>query len=331
MEPDKKPEDEAKPEEGESLEGAQNEDENALESTDNGESGESKEEAPLPDNKPGGLKGFIQRFNLYLVLFGFVLVIAGVVIGIAYLEGKKTNQTVLKGQDLSSTVLSQLAASDATVGDAKQVLNVQANAVFAGKVLVRSSLETAGNLQVGGSVILNTLSVSDTSSLGQVNVSKNLAVSGDVGIQGQLSVSRGLQVTGNGTFSGSITAPQITTPNLQLNGDLVLTHHITAGGSIPARQVGIAVGAGGTASVSGSDTAGSVSVNTGSSTVAGCFITLTFAQRYTSTPHVIVTPIGPDAGFLDFYVNRTSTQFSICDSTAPPTGTSFGFDYFVVN
>ena len=331
MEPaEKKPEE--GPAEGESLEATP--DENALDpkTEETSESSDTKDDAPLPsEKKPGGVKGFVKRFNLYLLLFAFVLVIAGIVIAIAYLEGKKSNQTTLKGQDLSSTVLSQLAASDATVGDAKQVLNVQANAVFAGKVLVRNSLETAGNLQVGGTVTLNTLTVSDTSTLGQVNISKNLAVSGDVGIQGQLSVSKGLQVTGNGTFSGSITAPQITTPNLQLNGDLILTHHITAGGSIPSRQVDIAVGAGGTASVSGSDTAGSVSINTGSNTAAGCFITLTFAQKYSSTPHVVITPVGTDAGMLDYYVNRTSTQFSICDSTAPPTGTSFGFDYFVVN
>ncbi len=189
----------------------------------------------------------------------------------------------------------------------------------------------AGNLQVSGGATLGSLTVTDTTSLGQVQVSKNLAVNGDTGVQGQLSVAKGLQVTGNGTFSGTLTAPQITTNAFTLNGDLVLTHHITAGGPQPSRSVGSAVGAGGTATVSGSDTSGSVSINTGTGATAGCFVTINFAQKYNSAPRVIATPIGADAGSLNYYITRTLTSFSICDATAPTASLSFGFDYFIVN
>jgi hypothetical protein len=287
--------------------------------------------AAAPVKKQGGFKALLRRFNVYLIMFLFVLVVAGVVIALTYFQSKNTTNTTIKTTDLSSSVLNQLAASDATVGDAKQVLNVQANAIFAGKVLVRSSLETAGNLQVGGSTTLNTLSVTDTSTFGQVQISKNLAVTGDAGIQGGLTVSKGLQVTGGGSFSGPLTAPQITTQTFQLNGNLVLTSHITAGGPLPSRSSGPAVGSGGTSSISGSDTAGTVNISTGSNTVPGCFITITFAQRYTDAPRVIITPIGAQAGDVNYYVNRTATSFSICDSSAAPTGASFGFDYFIVN
>ncbi|MDB5169040.1 MAG: hypothetical protein JWO41_396 [Candidatus Saccharibacteria bacterium] len=295
-------------------------------------------DATDPNKKPeeatkerGGLKAFIKRFNIYLIMFLFVIVLAGVVIALTYFQSKKTTDTTIKSADLSSSVLNQLATSDATVGDAKQVLNVQANAIFAGKVLVRSSVETAGSLQVGGNTTLSALNVTDTSTFGQVQVGKNLAVSGDAGIQGQLSVSKGLQVTGSGSFSGPLSAPQITTSTFQLNGNLVLTSHITAGGPLPSRTSGPALGSGGTSTVSGSDTAGTININTGSNTIPGCFLTITFAQRFTDAPRVIVTPVGADAGTLSYYVTRTATQFSVCDSTAAPTGASFGFDYFIVN
>lgn len=290
----------------------------------------SDKEIVLP-KQPGGLKAILRKFNIYLLLFIFVLFLAGVVVVIAYFQGKQGGKPAIKSGDLSASTLSQLATTDATVGEAKQTLSVQANAVFAGKVLVRNTLEVGGNLQVNGGVTLSNIIVTDTATLGQVQVGKNLAVAGDTGIQGQLSVAKGLQVTGNGTFSGSVTAVQLTTGALTLNGDLVLTHHITAGGPQPSRSSGPALGAGGTASVSGSDTSGSVSINTGSGASAGCFVTITFAQKYSDAPHVIATPIGSDAGKLDYYVTRNATSFSICDASTPPAGASFAFDYFVVN
>src|SRR5206468_4683422 len=109
------------------------------------------------------------------------------------------------------------------------------------------------------------------------------------------------------------------------NSDLTLTHHIIAGGATPGRNNGSALGGGGSASVSGSDTAGTVSINVGSSPPSGCFVTVNFTQKYSNTPHILLTPVGSGAGGLAYYVNRTSTNFSICDSATPPAGTSFAF------
>jgi hypothetical protein len=91
------------------------------------------------------------------------------------------------------------------------------------------------------------------------------------------------------------------------------------------------LGSGGSAAVSGSDTGGSVTINIGSGAAAGCFATITFAAKFNSTPRVLLTPVGADAGTVDYYVTRTNNSFSICDATAPPDGSSFGFDYFVLN
>jgi cytoskeletal protein CcmA (bactofilin family) len=269
-------------------------------------------------------------FNIYLLLFIFILVVAGVIIFLTYnysrkqAGGNKVNTTTL-----SQDTLDKLANSDATVGGSGQVLNVQSSAVFAGKVLARSDLEVAGNLQLGGSLNLPNIAVNDTANLGQVTVSKNLAVTGNVAVQGQQTIAGALQVGGTGRFTGALSAPQISTNSLQLNGDFILTRHLTIGGGTPSRSNGTALGSGGTASVSGSDTAGSVSINTGGGPGAGCFVTVTFTSRYNATPHVIVTPVGSAAGGLAYYINRSTTNFSICTSSAPPANTSFGFDYFV--
>ncbi len=278
-------------------------------------------------------KRLMARFlslNIYLLLFIFIIVVASLIIFLTYNYSRKQSQNKQANTtSLSQETLDQLANSDATVGTSDQVLNVQSSAVFAGKVLARSDLEVAGSLQLGGSLNLPNINVTDTANLGQVTVSKNLAVTGNVAVQGQQTIAGALQVGGTGRFNGSLSAPQISTNSLQLNGDLVLTRHITIGGGTPSRSNGTALGSGGTASVSGSDTAGSVSINTGSGPGAGCFITITFTSRFSSTPHVIVTPVGSAAGGIAYYINRSTSNFSICSSSAPPANASFGFDYFV--
>lgn len=284
------------------------------------------------EKKKGGGKSFFKRFNIYLLLFVFILVAAGGILAIAYFQSKKaTTATTLKTQDLTQAALDQIAGSDATVGNSQQVLNVQSSAVFAGKVLIKGGLEVAGNLQIGGTIALNDITVSGNSQFGQVQVSKNLAVTGDTGIQGALTLAKSLQVNGGATFGGPISAPQITTSNLQLNSDLVLTRHIVSGGATPGRSPGPALGGGGSASVSGSDTAGTVAINTGGGGNTGCFVTVNFTSRYNSTPRVLITPVGAAGGSIAYYTNRTTTNFSICTASPAPAGASFSFDYFVIN
>jgi cytoskeletal protein CcmA (bactofilin family) len=286
-------------------------------------------ESPAP--KSSRLKQLLPRFNIYLFLFGLILMSASTIIVIAYLQSQKNTITNnIQTQELTQSSLQQVANSDASVGSSQQILNVESSAVFAGQILARQNLEVAGNLQVGGTLALNNISANGTGQFGEVTISKNLSVDGDSGLQGSLTIAKSLQVNGTASFSGNLSAPQLTTPSLQLNGDLVLTHHISVGGSTPSRSQGSALGGGGTASISGSDSAGSININTGSSPAAGCFITINFATKFSATPHVIVSPVGSSAAGLAYYVTRSSTSFSICTNSPAPASSSFGFDYFVV-
>ncbi|HEY4964090.1 MAG TPA: hypothetical protein VIH90_05335 [Candidatus Saccharimonadales bacterium] len=281
--------------------------------------------------KPKAVKVFLSKFNIYLTMFGLLLLIAVIIIAVAYFQSKKASTSTIKSQGLSSSTLQQLANSDATVGGPQQVLNVESNAVFAGKVLIRGSLEVAGGLQVSGTVSFQNIAVSGTTNLQQASIAQALTVGSTLNVQGAGTFNQGIQVNGSGTFSGAITTPQLTTPNFQLNGDLTLTHHFIVGGPSPASSPGNALGSGGTASIGGSDTAGAVSVNTGGGPTAGCFITVNFASAYKQIPYVIVTPVGQAAGGLAYYITRNDSSFTICSASAAPANSSFAFDYFVVD
>jgi cytoskeletal protein CcmA (bactofilin family) len=320
-------------------------DENALETPDAGttpsETSDSStvdatsgKPSATPEEPPkkGGLKQTLRRFNIYLLFFLLILVVAGGIILVAYFQSQKSNTTTtLKTQELTQETLQQVAASDATVGSSGQILNVQSNAVFAGQVLVREGLQVAGNLQISGVVAFTSLTVSGTTQVGQLQVNGPLSVSGDTGLQGALTVAKSLQVSGGASFGGTVTAPQLTVGSLQLSNDLTLTHHIVTGGPRPAHSGGSALGSGGSASLDGSDTAGTININIGGSPSPGCFISITFTSKFGNTPHVMVTPIGSAAGGLAYYVTRSTSSFSLCDATAPPSGASFAFDYFVID
>ena len=289
--------------------------------------------APLKPSVAKQTQSWLLSLNIWLLLFVFVLVVAGVIAFFSYSYSKKKSGSggTINTTTLTPEVLSQLTKNDATVGSSGQVLYVQSSAVFTGKILARSDLEVAGNLVLGGLLNVPSINVAGNAGVGQLNVSRNMAVTGDTAIQGQVTISKTLQVGGSGTFTGPLSAPQITVGSLQLGGDLVISHHITAGGGTPGRSVGTALGSGGTASVSGTDTAGSVSINTGGGPPAGCFITVNFVTKFNSTPYVQVTPVGSSAGGIAYYVTKTTAGFSICTATAPPANANFGFDYFVIN
>jgi hypothetical protein len=295
------------------------------EPTKDGKKEKKKRKAP-------NVKGLAGKFNIYLLLFIFIMVIAGIVTFISYQQNKnaakKANQTI-STTPLSEEDLNKLRQTDVKVGDPKQILSVESNAIFAGKVLIRDSLEVAGQIKVGGPLNLPGISVSGTSVFDQVQIS-NLQVSGAVTIEGQLNVQSGLNVTGNLSVGGTISAGRLNIDTLSVNKDLQLSRHIDAGGGTPGSSGGGALGGGGTASVSGTDTAGTININTGGGAVAGCFITVNFTQSF-SSPHLVVTPVGFSAGAINYYINRSNSNFSLCTSNNPPSGTNFAFDYIVID
>lgn len=289
---------------------------------------------PEPQKKSfkNKLQSFFKKINIYFLLLILLVLVAGLVGFVSYQKNKEeTKKADISTSPLSQDVLDQLKQSDVRVGDPKQILSVESNAVFAGQVLIKGNLEVAGQIKSGVPLSLASLSVTGTTTFGKIQGS-DLQITGNSTIQGQLTVQKGLTVSGSASVSGLLTAAQLNIQNLEVSGDLKINKHIDAGGGTPGKSNGSALGAGGTSSISGTDTAGTVSINTGGSAGAGCFVNITFVQKYNGTPHIVITPVGSAGGSVDFYINKSgSTGFSICTSNAPPSGASFGFDYIVID
>ncbi len=290
------------------------------------------EDAPAT-KKLSPLRRLMRKLNVYFLLFLLVCIIATVFAVVSYLNSQKEPEVpTISSQGLSPEALKQLANTDASVGGKSQTLTIQGNAIIDGQTLMRGNLNVAGNIQAAGSLQGAGLTISGSSNLGQTQVN-SLQVAQNVAIQGTTTM-RDLSVSGTSTFSGAMTASQLTVTNLILSGNasLQIPNHIGFTGPTPGRSINTAVlGGGGTASISGSDTTGTVTINTGTNPGVGCFTRINFNRAFTNQPHVIISPIGPGAGKTQYYVERDRTGFSICAASAAPANQAFAFDYFITN
>jgi cytoskeletal protein CcmA (bactofilin family) len=321
------------------------EDSNSLENPEKDSSDDSSSEASKKTDsaiktvKKGGIsvkfRRLVSKLNVYLLVFILLVVIGLIVTFVSYQTSQEPAVTVTGTQELTQEAIDELVGSDSIVGDPKQLLTIESDSVFTGKVLIRDGLDVAGTITVGGSLSLPGITVSGTSTLGEV-VLNTLNVSGDVSIQGQVSIQQGLTVSGPVTFSGTLSAAAFAVEELSVNQDLTINRHIDAGGPTPGLSNGGALGSGGTATISGTDTAGTVTFNIGSGASSGVLATISFANPFGGTPHVVITPIASEgaatvSGTQKFYLsNRTTTSFSIATSGSLPAG-SISFDYIVLD
>ena len=307
-------------------------DTNSLDSTKNTE---TLNDAPRKKPKKSfseRVRELIAHVNIYLLLFIFVLLLAGFASFASYKSGKKAaTQNEVVTQNLSTEDLQGLKNNDTAVGDAKQTLTIASNAVFNGRVLVRDSLDVAGTLRIGGTLSVPGITVSGTSAFENVQVGNNLSVAGNGAVQGTLTVQKNLSVGGGATFAGAISAPSLSIDSLIMNKDIQLNRHIDAGGGTPRVSGGTAVGGAGTVSISGTDTAGTVNINFGTGLVAGILANISFNNNFNQTPHVVITPVGSSCANLNYYVNRTTAGFSIGTTNTGAPGSGCAFDYIVID
>ncbi len=270
-------------------------------------------------------KGIVNRLNVYLLLF-FLVIISGLIIFfVVFNSSQEPEVGIPESQELTQEAIDELVGSDAKVGDPKQLLTVESDSVFTGKVLIRDGLDVAGPIKVGGSLSLPGITVSGASAFDEVTLN-TLSIAGDATVQGQLSIQEGLTVSGPVTFSGTFSAAAFAIESLQVNQNLTLNRHIDAGGPTPGIASGAGVGSGGTVTISGTDTAGTVTINVGSGGGTGVLATITFGNAFDGTPHVVITPV--NAAAPNAYIsNRTSSGFSIT-STSQQT---VSFDYIAID
>jgi cytoskeletal protein CcmA (bactofilin family) len=282
--------------------------------------------------KPNPIKRIFHKVDVYLLGFILVMVLAGAFAMINYLNSKKVPKTpTISSQPLTASALKALASSGTSIGNSAQTLTLQGNVIFSGQVLMRSDLDVAGDEQIGGKLLVPSLTVSGTSNLATTQIN-TLQVAKDVTIQGNTTLAS-LTVSGASTFNGPVTAGAVTVTSLTIGGTGVLDvpNHIAFTGPSPGRSSinTNVLGAGGTASVNGSDNAGSININSGNDPTAGCYLLINFAKAYTTMPHVILSPIDAAAGATEYYAIKTTTGFSVCTDNAPAANQAFSYDYWV--
>lgn len=288
-----------------------------------------KKGKPLGDR----LKALVSRLNVYLLVFILLAVVSLIVLFVVINSSNReaAKDEAIETQELTQEAIESLSGNEVTVGDPKQLLSVESNAVFAGKVLIRDGLDVAGPIKVGGALNLPGITVSGTSEFDEV-ILNQLTISGDTNVLGSLNVQNGFSASGTISFNGPVSATSLTVDEISLSGDLKFSRHIDAGGGTPSVS-GSNVGSGGTVTMSGTDTSGTVSINVGSGASSGVLATVTFVSAYNNTPHVVMTPVTNNGSLaaINYYVtNRTTTGFSIAATNAPSAG-SISFDYIVID
>ena len=285
-------------------------------------------------------------FVSLIVIVVILVVNAGIV---AFVLRKQSGGKSLGSQGevtLSQGALEKVGVNRSAVGNSGLELVVTPDARFNGGVTVGGSVSiakelklnskftaadaTLGQLQAGNTA-LSQLNVNGDTSLSNLNMRGNLQVNGQTRLQGPvtitqlLTVNNNLNVTGSLAVGGALSTNNLSVRSLTVTSNLILGGHIITSGLAPSISVGGGVGNNGTVSISGNDTAGTIAVNTGTGATGGNLANITFKNKYSNIPHVVVTPIG-NVG--SFYISRGTSGFSIYVGNSLPPG-SFAFDYII--
>lgn len=283
-------------------------------------------------------------FIALVVIIVLIAANAGVVIVVIQRQAKTASQNKLAGVSINQDVLDQLGVSRSPIGTSSEALVVTPNSVFNGTLTVNKDVKLSTKLSAGetnlaqlaaGNTSLTQLNVAGNSTLGDTSLRSNLNVAGISNFQGNVTITKlltaaGANITGNLSVGGSFSTNNFSARSLTSTSTLTIGGHIITAGSVPGIAGGGAPGPAGTVSMSGNDSAGTVVMNTGQSPSAGIIASINFRSAYGSTPHVVITPVGGNGAPLSYYVNRSATGFSIGTYNTPSTGTTYVFDYIVM-
>jgi hypothetical protein len=202
------------------------------------------------------------------------------------------------------------------------------------KNISAAGLQTTGDISVGGNAsVAGDLNVGGIAHIGTLNVA------GSADITANLHIGGALAVTGSATVGGDLSVGgTLTVTGLTKLADITINGHIVSSGSAPQLAVGVAAGTSTatqpapTATVDGTDTAGTVTVNSGQTiSVTGVLAEVTFAKAFADSKiKVALTPTSSSALDIRVYIEKTATGFRIVSRDKLLPGTSYSFDYIVV-
>jgi hypothetical protein len=269
---------------------------------------------PTGPAQPSLWKPKLPKYTLVIIVIVIVvaLIAAGAIILLKRPAAKAPpTQVTINTQSLDNGTLNKLTAQ-AGPNKTQQQLTITPDTLFKNSVLVQGALKAEKDLDVGGN-----LNVHGTTTLqGAVGINSNLAVRGALSVGGALSAA-------------SLNVGSLAVTTVNASGNLNFGGHLVPTGTTP--DVKASVGAsGGSATVSGNDTAGTITINIGAGTlIAGEMAIISFHTPFATTPKVQLTPITSSASSLNYYATRSATFFTIDTSSTPTSGASYVFDYLV--
>ncbi len=212
-----------------------------------------------------------------------------------------------------------------TIGDKGTVLMLIDLSYYAGPTpstdLQNAVSASYQSLNVNGTAIFSNINTSGTATINNLSV-QTATVSGNLNVGGIATINT-LNVTGSAVF----------------NGDIVVGGHIITNGIQPTISVQPNAGQPikndllskpSVATISGNDTAGTITITTSDSPTAGDIANVTFNKAYTSSPHIIISgQDGKSVGSLMYPSNKSDTGFELHIDNAPLANTTYTFDYFI--
>jgi len=276
-----------------------------------------------------------------------ILAINAVVIGFV-LKSKNKTDTNRDQVTINQDVLDKIGVNRTDLGSSGVQLTIGPDAQFNG------ALTTAGNVNIGGQLKLNSkfsaneaalavlqagdtaltkLNVSGDSTLTTLNLRNALNVTGASQLAGPVTVSQlmtiknNLNVIGNISVGGALSTASFVARDLVSTSTITVGGHIVTTGSNPTLGQGNALGSNGTAAISGSDSAGTISISIGVGAVSGTIASVSYVNNFAKTPRVVISAVGVPG---DFYItNSTAGGFSVAIPTGLPAG-GYAINYIVV-
>jgi len=295
---------------------------------------------PLSPTKPPKRRTYRPSHRATFIglgVVGVILAVNAAVLGFVVKKQAKQEDLFNKGQvSISTEDLNKLGINRSVIGNSGVELVVAPDAQFKGKLAV------AGDTSISGAVVLNSkfkasegnvaqlqagntalaqLNVNGKSTLSDLNLRKNLVVTGITHLQGPSTFSQAVAINNSLTITG----------NLVIGGKLTVStfsvRHFGSTGSTPNVGKGSDIGSNGTVSISGNDTAGTVVANTGVGGGSGTLVNVAFNSQYSSAPKVVISPVGVGGSF--YVTNITVGGFSIGISSNLSPG-QYKFNYIVI-
>lgn len=274
-----------------------------------------------PSNQSIARIMFVASSHIKAIIILLLIILLGVGAALLIKDAisKHSNKTVvINTQSLSNGTLNKVTSQLGNEGQVSTQLTITPSTLFKNSVEIQGKTTTDSDLDVGGN--FNTKGSSNL--YGPVNARSSLAVQGSGSYGGNLSVT-GL------VTAASLSVGSINISTINLSGDINVGGHIIPSGAVPSVSAS-AASSGGSATITGNDTAGTVTINIGAGkTVAGELAIITFHKAFATTPKVQLTPLNSASAQIFYYVSQSPTFFTVNSAGMPANGASYTFNYLV--